>query len=354
MGIWYATREQVARSLEISETARAIDLIDPRLDSATDAIYGLLHRRFYPERRSVSIDFPNYQLAPTWTIELGVNEIISAESIVSGGVTIAPGDYFLRRGDDRDEPPYSRIEIDLSSSAAFSSGTTFQRAVVITGEFGHNATQTDIEDGELGGNINTSVTTLVINPVDNELTVGVGGIILCGTERMIVTNRRMSLTGDNLQADIASSMAAQTISVLDGTDFGIGETILIGAERMRIVDIAGNNLIVQRAYDGSILSAHSTSTDIYALRTFRVIRGALGSTAASHTAGDAIYMHRFPGLVNELAIAEAIVMLEQNASAYARVVGAGPTAKESVGKGLEDLRFNAVSALGRKQRSGSV
>lgn len=354
MGIWYATREQVKDSLEAAHGSRANKVIDRCLEAASRAVEGQLRRRFYPERRTVGFDWPNSQYAPPWQLWLEGNEIISIETLTAGGTAISASDYILRRSDDIGEPPYNILEIDLSSSAAFQAGTTPQQAISILGLFGWSNTDTSIAHGSLGGNINSSVTTLVLNPSSGVYPVGVGSIVLIGTERVILTERRMSDTTQNLQSTMAAQKADTVVDVTDGTAFAIGELLLLGSERMRIDDISGNNLIVERAYDGTLLTAHSANEDVYAARTFTAQRGALGTTAASHTAADSAYAHTFPGLVNELAIAEAVVMLEQNTSGYARVVGSGASAREAVGQGLMDIRARAIEAYGRVSRSAAI
>lgn len=351
---WYATREQVQDSLEIMHTARSASLIDAALEAATPSVESLLHRRFYPETKTVTFDWPSNLYTPSWQLLLGDNEIVSLTTLTAGGVVIPATDYFLRRWDNRDEPPYQYIEIDRSSSAAFQAGTTSQRAIEAYGVFGHNATDTSVAGGYLGIGINSSTTSLRINPSGGVFTIGVGSIIVIGTERMIVTSRAMTDTTENVQSTMTASVADTLVDVTNGSWFSVGETILVDAERMRIVDIAGNNLIVIRAWDGSTLAAHSALADVYASWSFTASRGALGSTAAAHSSADLVYVHKFPGLINELAKAEAVVMLEQNSSAYARVVGAGSSARESVGKGLEDLRARAVTAYGRKCRQGAI
>lgn len=355
MGIWYATREQIKDSLEIAHSAWSNALIDRNLEASSRSIEGFLHRRFYPELRTIKKDWPNYQLAPTWQLWLESEEIIRLDTLTSGGTTIPGSDRFLRRGDDRDEPPYSLIELDLSTASAFGGGLTFQRSVSILGLFGYDDTNTSVPaHGQLGGNINSSVQTLVINPLNGALNVGVGSLILIGTERIVLTNRRMSDTTQNLQTTMNAEHSDVTVDVTDGTAFAVEEVILIDAERMRINDIAGNNLIVSRAWDGSVLAAHSANADVYALRTFTAQRGVLGSTAASHTLADSMWAHDY-GIVNELCVAETVVALEQNSSAYARTVGSGASAREATGAGLEDIRRRAMAARGRSgARHGAV
>lgn len=357
MGIWYATREQIARSLEIMHTAKANALIDRKLEAASRAVEGLLRRRFYPERRTVRIDYPNYQYAPAWQVWFdSTNELISLSTLSVGGVSIDGADnmLLLRRGDDLAEPPYSSIELDLSSNVVFAAGLTPQQSIVVTGLFGWNDTDSSYVDGELEGAINASVTSVVLIPSSGNYNVGVGSILLMGTERMVIRDRRMSDTTINTTSTLDDLQSSQTLGVGSGSAFAVGETILVEAERMYITDIAGNNLIVERAYDGTALAEHASGLDVYALRTFTVQRGALGSTAATHSDADTFAVHRFPGLVNELCEAECLNMIEQSSSAYARVIGGGESAKESGGSGLNDIRVLACQTYGSQIRAGAI
>lgn len=352
MGIRYATREQVRSSLEIAHSAWSDALIDGKLETTSRDAEKFLHRRFYPELRTIRKDWPGYQYSPTWQLWLDDQELISLASFVSGGTSIPTADIKLRRGDDLAEPPYSYLEIDLSSSSAFSSGLTWQQSNVLTGVFGYNETDTGTVRGLLGGNINSAVQTLVINPSNGTLDVGVHSLLLIGTEYLVLTDRRMSDTGQNLGAALTASNGDTVVSVGDGTAFANGEIILIGGERMRVNDIAGNTLIVSRAWDGTVIDDHLINADIYALRTFTATRGVLGSTAAAHTAADPVYAHQF--VVNELVLAETVVLLEQQSSGYARTVGSGPNLREAKGVGLEDIRQRAYMSYGRKSRKGAV
>lgn len=353
-GIWYATREQVTASLEIFSVARAYPIIDAKIAAASISVEGRLHRRFYPEVRTIKADWPNYSLSPSWDFNLWDNEIISLVALVSGGVSINIADAILRRADEKVEPPYSMLQINLASNAAFSAGMTFQQSLQITALTGYNDTDVSIPSAALGGNINSAVTALVLNPVAGVYDVGVGSIVLIGTERLVLTRRSMSDTTVNTAGTLAAQQNAVSLSVTDGTNFAVDETILVESERMRIVDIAGNVLTVNRAWDGSILATHASGLDVYALRTFTARRGALGSVAAAHTAADSVYAHAFPPLVNELCIAETVTLLEQNAGGYARVIGSGASARETKGEGLADIREQATIAYGRKGRIGVI
>ncbi len=91
---------------------------------------------------------------------------------------------------------------------------------------------------------------------------------------------------------------------------------------MLITDIAGNVLTVKRAWDGSVLATHVGAT-VYAPRLLTVVRGVLGTAAATHLNGAAVAVHAVPGLVRELAVAEALNLFLQESAGYARTVGEG-------------------------------
>lgn len=351
--VWYTTREAVKAALDVKETARNNSQVDRAIESASRMIDGhrpgdgFLHRRFYPEIRTMTWDWPNEQTARPWRLWLDANELISITTLTSGDETIAASDYLLRPDDG---PPYTYIEIDLSSSAAFSGGDTHQRSISITGLFGFN----DDEDpaGTLAAAVSSTTATTVT--VSDSATVGVGTIIKANSERMIVTGKSMTTTGQTIGGNLTASAANVTVPVADGTAFHVDETILVESERMLVVDIAGNNLTVKRAWDGSVLAAHNSGTTIYAPRTLTVIRGALGTTAATHSNGATLTKHVVPGLVAELCLGEALNGLLQGMSGYARTSGTGDNQREASGRGLARLRDSARTAYGRKARLRSV
>ena len=303
MGIWYATREDVKGAADIAETAYANARIDRALEAASRAVDKLCHRVFYPEYRTMTWDWPNRQGAKSWRLWLDANELISVTTLTSGDDTLAGGDYFLRPDDG---PPYRRVEINLASTRAFDNDATHQRAISITGLYGY----TDITEtaGQLAAAIATDSTTTV--DVTDSAAVGVGQLIKVGSERMVVTDKSMLTTGQTLQTAMTADTSAATCAVSNGAAYAAGEVILLDSERMLIEDIAGNNLIVRRAFDGSALATHTGST-IYARRRLTVERGVLGSTAATHLVSASVRRQVFPGPVRRLTIAEAQTTLAQ-------------------------------------------
>ncbi|MEV0618545.1 hypothetical protein AB0I81_34820 [Nonomuraea sp. NPDC050404] len=342
----YCTREAVKSALDVKLTARSDAQVDGAIESASRAIEGRLHRRFYPVQATRYFDWPNRQYARPWRLWLDTDEVISVTEVTSGGATFAPSDYFLEPVNSG--PPFNRLEIDLDSAASFTADSTHQRSIAITGLFGFQAeTQTA---GTLAAGLNASGTTA---NVSDSSAVGVGDLIKVGDERMLVADKSMVSTGQTLQDPMTTSAADVSVVVTTGSAFVVGEVILLDSERMLVVDIAGNALTVKRAWDGSVLAAHTGST-IYALRALTVVRGVLGTTAASHNDASPISRHVVPALVRSLCVAEAINTLLQEGSGYARVVGSGDNQREAAGRALRDIREQAYIAFGRKGRVRAV
>lgn len=343
MGVWYCTREAVSAALDVKVTARRADQIDRIVEDVSRQIEGTLHRRFYPWTGTRFFPWPAASAGTSWRLWLGEDELVSASAVVSGGVTIPAADYFLEPANAG--PPYTRVEIDLSSAAAFTAGSTHQRNIAITGVYA-GAPVEEPPAGALAEALDTSETGV---DVTDSAAVGVGSVIRVDDERMTVTGKSMLDTGQD--GSLTASSADQAMTVVSGAALHVGETLLIGSERVLVVDIAGNVVTVERAYDGSTLAAHVTA-DIYAPRTLTVARGALGTAAAAHSTAAPVTVWLSP--VRTLAVAESVNLLEQESSAYARTVGSGETERNASGAGLADLRAQAYTRYGRKSRLGVV
>lgn len=351
---WYATREDVMRALDSKATARNAGQIDRALESASRDIEALCHRRFYPELGTRFFDWPNSQRAASWRLWLDDSELISVVALSSGGTVIASTDYLLEP--NRSGPPYNRLEIDLASAAAFGGGDTHQRDISITGLWGYRDEETAA--GALAAAVSSaSATTLSVNGAA-AAALGVGSVLRIDSERMLVTGRAMADTGQNLGGSGLTAQAnAVAVVVTDGAAFAVDEVLLVESERMLIVDIAGTTLTVKRAWDGSVLAAHSAGVDIYASRTLAVARGALGTTAATHSLGATVQRWDPPGPVRGLTIAEAVTQLANEVAGYARTrkSGEGGTSERSMDvTALAGKRQRVYDSHGRKGRVRSV
>lgn len=349
-GIYYCTIEDVRDALESKASAYDERRIGQAIEAATKDVDDVIQQHdghFRPIIETRYFDWPPPQTSHRWRLWLDGNALISVTTLSSGGVTITAADYFLEP--QAYGPPYDRIEIDRGGSAAFDyTNSTPQRAVAVTGLWG----QSDDREaaGALDGAINDSVTTLVVTDGSK---VGVGDHLIVGTERMIVTAKSWADSGQNIGADLAASEAARTVAVSTGSEYTAGELLLVDSERMLVLDVAGNNLTVQRAADGSVLAAHTTGADVYARRGCTVTRGAQGSTAASHLDAASIERHLVPGDARELCIASAVTSLLSGRAGYAREYGPQGSGTK-LGVGLPDLRERVQGNYGQQARFRTV
>ena len=347
MGTWITTREVVKSALDSKETARNNAQIDRAIESASRSVEGLLHRRLAPTLATRYFDWPNQQYARAYRLWLDENDLISVTSVTAGGTAISASDYFLEPVNSG--PPYNRLELDLGSAAAFGGGDTHQRSIAITGLWGIG------DDSEPAGILAAAIssTSATSCNVSDSSLIGVGSILKVDSERLIVTEKSWLTTSQTLQTPLTASQANVTVAVTTGSAYNIGEVILLDSERMLILDISGNNLTVKRAWDGSALAAHTGST-IYAPRTLTLTRGALGTVAATHLISAPITKWAPPALIRDLVVAEALNALQQETSGYAHTIGSGESERETLGRGLSDIRKAALRAYGRHARIRSV
>lgn len=349
----YCTREEVKGAGDIKSTARNDEQVDIALESAADSVEGLLHRVFYPTLDTRYVDWPNFQNTYPWKIYLDAAELADITSIVpvvtSGGNVIPAGDIFW--GSPRYVPPYTYFELNRATSATFGQGNTPQRDVAITGLFGAWAKTTPA--GALAAAVSDTTATTVT--VTNGAALGVGDNFLVDSERMLVVERANVTTGQTQQGSGCSTASAADVAlaVTDGTKFYLNEVLQLDSERMKVVDVTGNTVTVKRAWDGTVLAAHSGAT-IYASRQLTVLRAVLGTTAAAHSIAATVNRATYPGIVKALSLAEAVVEARQKVGAYTDVQGADGSKQTNIGKGLPDLRARAVQAFGRTGRSRAV
>lgn len=347
----YATREDVQRALDSKLTARNAAQIDRALQSASRDVEALCHRKFYPEIATRSFNWPDSQSRTSWRLWLDANDLISVTALVSGTTTIASSDFLLEP--DRYGPPYSRLEINLGSSAAFGGGDTHQRDITVTGLWGYRNDETTV--GALAAAVATTTATSVTVNAAASAELGVGSVLRIDSERMLVTGRTMADTGQNVGGSgLTAQQNSVTLAVSDGTAFAVDGILLVESERMLIVDIAGTNLTVIRAWDGSVLAAHTAGTDIYAARTLTVSRGALGTTAATHADASQVVRWDPPGLVKDLVIAEAMNRVTNEQAGYARTRRATGGNQTLAARDLPALREQVYNAHARKGRTRGV
>lgn len=314
MFVPYCTRERVAAASDVQAAAWLDGEIDLAIEQGSRAVDKLVRRgddtrpAFAPWYGTITYDWPTPNDNGIYRRWLGPHALLTIGTVTSGDedVTAAaigsPPEYGA---------PYDALDLDQATGDTFTTSNGIgQRSLSIADSVW---CATPISE------LTMAAWTLMssIGSTDSTASlladVGVGSLIRIGTERIVVTDRAWASTGDS--DTLTASMADQTVSVADGTDYVRGDSLLIEAERLRVRDIAGNTLIVTRAADGSTLAAH-TSAAIYALRTCGITRGALGTTAAAHAAGDPVYVYRYPAIVEQLAVAYALDQRAMESAAY--------------------------------------
>lgn len=344
----YCSTEDIAGALDVAPGSAAARRIPRAIYGASTSIEGLLNRRFYPMAGVRYFDWPlNYQYARPWVLWLDADEAWSVDQIVTGSQTLLPGTHFILRPENAG-PPYSRVEILTASGSMWAPGNgSWQQAIAVHGTFGGCGDTGPA--GALASAIATPTATTIT--VSDAWTIGTLDTILIDTEWMTVTGKSWAAAGGTLAADIALHKGATQITPSGGT-YHDGETILIGAEKMRITDQAGGTLIVDRAVDGTILAAHTTGATIYAPRTLTVTRGALGSTAATHANSATIARLQVPALVRDLAVAYAVVDLQQDSSGWTTTKGEG--GRVTSARDLDDLQDRCYTRYARQSRIRAV
>lgn len=348
-GPWYATREMVKGASDVKETAQLNDAIDRNLErNAREAeqMLGWLH--FYPVLATRYFDWPDQQQGSPWNLWMNDNPLHSLTAVTSGGDALVVGTDVLLEPANRGAP-YSCVRINSESSAAWSSGASgFQRAVALTGLWCWGAHRY-ANAGTLTAAI-ASVDTVNVD-VSNSAAIGVGDLVQIDTERCVVTGKLEIDTGVNSTGSLSDSMAARALTVPSGPAFAAGEIITIDTESMRVERVLGNTLVVKRAWDGTVLAAHNTNSDIYAARRLVVRRGFGGTTAATHLIAAAISRWIPPLSLTEWVLAETQNSIAQENNAWARVIGAGEAEREAFARGLVDLR-KRVKAGGLSRTRG--
>jgi hypothetical protein len=317
-----------------------------------------MKRKFYPTDDTRYFDWPNYDYAYPWRLDLKDNELAAQPPVqVLAGTTVIPNNQIFF-GPWRNEPgpPWTFFELDRSSTAAFGgNASTPQRAIVVQGTFGYDVNKDQM--ATLVNTITSGATTLVVTDSSQ---LGPGIVIILDTERMLVTDSAQVATGLTLASTgVTTAIASDNTLAAPG---GAGtlqlfETILIDSERMLVVDTTSTGgYVVKRGWDGTVLATHVAGTAIGAYRQLSVQRGALGTTAASHSSNAPVYRHRVPSMIRDLSIAQSEVQLTGEPSAWA-IQGDVPTgmtssatARNLDAEGLPGLRVRAQQRYRRNVR----
>ncbi len=371
----YCSRDDVKVALDFEITAPDDARIDRALQSIAQTIEGHLHRYFYPNDFTCYLDWPNYQYAYPWRYwfdQSGAHDLWVMTQLQSpAGVSIPLWQVMPEPANRKPGFPYTRMDLDRSTVAAWGAGPTPQHSIWVTGTWGWY-------DPQPAGTLTASCAgTDATIAVSDGSQAGAGDLLIldAGTaaapfpsypatagalgaltgERVIVTGKSASATGLT-QSGTGCGSASASDNALSTTGSGalnVGEVILLATEQMLITDITAGVATVKRAWNGTVLASHSAAT-VYAYRTLSVRRGQLGTAAAGHAQNATVSKHQPPALIRDLAIAECLNRVLQETSGYARVAGSGEAAMPAPGAGLADLWDEAETVYARKARSRAI
>lgn len=297
---WCATLADVRAALETTTDADDAQL-GRLIDAASDHAEAVCRRLLRPEHATRYYPWPaTPPRGRSWSLPLDTNGLISVTAVVTGGVDVV-ADALLEP--QQYGPPYDRLELDRSTSSAFTSGDTPQRSVAVTGLWGYRDDQAPA--GALAEALDSSETAVDVTAA-GALALQVGALAKVDSERLFVTGRTYVDSTVNLAGALGDEPSDVAVSVGSGAAFVAGETVQVDSERMLVRAISSNTLTVQRAVDGTVLASHLNGADVYAVRTLTVERGHAGSTAAAHSDAATITVWEPPPLVRTAVVRQVV------------------------------------------------
>ena len=335
---WYTTRESVKRAIRINGNEND-ESIDRLIEAKSRDIDNMTRRWFIPKTDTRLYRYPSRTSAgDILYLDADLISVTTLQTRAqdSTPTTISSSDYFLEPVNHA--PPYTRIEIDDSSTAAFESGDTSQRSVSVTGSWGFSNDTVSTGTVTSGLASDAAATSMVCSNGSLTSGINVGDTLLIESEQLFVSEKTSAALNSILIDGVLTADKSENITVDSGHGINAGEVILIDSEQM-FVRVSGTTaLTVERAFNGTTLAAHTNNTAVHIFRTLTVTRGVNGTTAATHANSTAISAYRAPADIRELVTAMTVAAYTQEAAAYGRSIGAGDGAVEMVGRELGNLQ----------------
>lgn len=197
------------------------------------------------------------------------------------------------------------------------------------------ATNWDDEDIQITGtwgkwtgeeSLGVNVTQLI---GDTTLTLTDGSILSTGMVVHVESEQELingwgAATALTSKLDGAVTAADEEITIDDGTEVHEGEVIQISTEQMRVRMVTGDVLVVARGWNQTTRQAHDDKAPISVYRTFAVLRGVNGTSAAAHS-NKALSRYTPPEDVNWLCRQIAGLMHMKAKSNFAGKTGSAET-----------------------------
>jgi hypothetical protein len=242
-----------------------------------------------------------------WT-RLLVPPLLSVTSIDNDGTVLATTDWIGRPVQRAwEHGPYYYLDLDPDGSVAEWASDD----LTIVGKWGMYDYSVS-----LGFSASLAAVDTATLAIADGSKLSPGMVLLIESEQLLVEST--STTTTDSTADLAEDVDATSeteITITDGTKVAVGEVIKVGFEQMLVLDIATNELQVERAYNGTSMAAHTSGAGVLVFRTFNVKRGINGTTAAIHSS-KAVYQYQAPADVNYLCRQLAALMMNKASSNF--------------------------------------
>ena len=358
MANWYTSREKFKVAANISG-GQWNDTIERVIEASSRDVDRWTRRHFIPKTQTRLYRYPQPRPGVASVLWLD-QDLLSVTTLQTQAqntspTTISSSDYFLEPNNPEPDgnTRYNRIEIDLSSTAAFEAGDTPQRSISVAGSWGWgNSTQSSGAIDDSGG-ISSSDTALIVSDASK---IDVGDTLLIDSEQIFVSDRSFAARASillDMGSDLAATNATVTVTLDSSHGIVAGEVIRIDSEQMYVVSVSTNDLTVIRAWDGSVLASHSNNTAIHVNRTLTIERGVNGTTAASHSDEASISKYTPDTDISRWCMAEAIATYHQEHAGWGVIVGTGTGATTLDGRELSQMRQSMVGYY-RKAREAVI
>jgi len=320
---WYTSRESVKRSVRLNgnENDEAVDRL---IEAASRDVDNMTHRWFIPRTQTRLFRWPGrYAQGDTLWLDADLISVstLQTQAQDSSPTTVSSSDFFLEPNNTN--PPYSRIEIDISSTASFESGDTPQRSISVAGSWGFSNDTISVGTVTSGLSSDATATEFVCSNGSATSGINVGDTLLIESEQLFITEKASAALGSILIAAALTADKSGNVTIDSGHGIAVGEVILIDSEEMFVRSSGATTLGVERAYNATTLAAHDDDTAVHIFRTLTATRGVNGTTAATHANSTAISAYRAPAPIRQLTQALAIAAVTQEAAAWGRSLGAG-------------------------------
>ena len=333
---WYTTRESLKRAIRLNgnENDEAVDRL---IEAASRDVDNMTHRWFIPKTQTRLFRWPGtYGRGSILWMDADLLSVSTLQTKAqnSSPTTISSSDYFLEPNNTN--PPYSRIEIDLSTTAAFEAGDTPQRSISVAGSWGFSSDTISAGTVSSGLASDATATSMVCSTGSLTSGINVGDTLLIESEQLFVSEKTSAALGSVLINGALTADKSENVIIDSGHGVGVGEVVKVDSEEMFVRATTATTLTVERAYNGTTLSAHDDDTAVHIFRSLTVTRGVNGTTGATHANATTISAYRPPAPVRELTQAIAIASVTQESGAWGRSLGTGGAAQD-MGRDIDVL-----------------